>query len=140
MATVTLATLKTTLFDLLGELYQGAATAGSVSQLTDATLVGYTSETWPTKLEGQQLRLTSGAASGDLRQVGSVDRSDGILRPNRNFSAAVAAADTYELWGSAINGGAPLTALFNGVTRTLQPITDTQVTVVTSQQPLPRSN
>ncbi|HXJ32362.1 MAG TPA: hypothetical protein VNG35_17120 [Gemmatimonadales bacterium] len=134
MATVTLAQLKSTLFDYIGELYTGTATGGSVSTLADSGLIGYTSETWPAKLEGQQLRMTSGLASGDVRQVGKVDRSDGVLYPNRNFSAAVAAADTYELWGSAINGGAPLTTLFNMVIRGMQPITDTQVTIVTNQR------
>jgi hypothetical protein len=80
------------------------------------------------------LRITSGLASGDVRQVGKVDRSDGILYPNRNFSAAVAAPDTYELWGSAVNGGTPLTTLFNAALRDLRPVTDTQVTIVTNQR------
>ncbi len=93
----------------------------------------YTSETWPTKLEGQQIRITSGLAIGDLRQVGKVDRSDGSLYPNRSFSAAIAAGDTYELWGTAINGGAPLLSMLNKVARDVQPITDTQVTIVTNQ-------
>ncbi len=134
MATVTLAQLKSTFYDYLGELFTGAATGGSVSTLTDTSLIGYTSETWPAKLEGQQLRITSGLASGDLRQAGKVDRSEGTVYPNRNFSAAVASTDTYELWGPVINGGAPLTTLFNAVLRDKQPITDTQVTIVTNER------
>jgi hypothetical protein len=134
MATVTLAQLKSTFYDYLGEMFTSVATGGSVSMLADTSLVGYTSETWPAKLEGQQLRITSGLALGDVRQVGKVDRSDGVLYPNRNFSAAVANTDTYELWGSAINGGAPLTMLFNAVLRDKQPITDTQVTIVTNER------
>ncbi len=134
MATVTLAQLKSTLYDYIGELFTSAATGGSVSTLIDSSLKGYTSETWPAKLEGQQIRMTAGLASGDVRQVGKADRSEGTLYPNRDFSAAVANTDTYELWGSAINGGAPLTTLFNTVIRSLQPITDTQVTIVSNQR------
>src|SRR6266498_2375958 len=134
MATVSLITLKSDFFRYLLERFSGIATGGATTSLTDTTLIGYTSEVWPTKLEGQQLRVTSGSALGDLRMVGKVDRSDGILYPNRNFSAAVAVNDTYELWGNAINGAGPLTELFSDVIRDLRPVTETQLTIVTNQR------
>ena len=133
MATSTLLVLKSTFFGHCGELFTGTATGGSTATLADTSLVGYASETWPTKFEGQQLRVTSGSASGDLRLITRLDRSEGGLYPNRVFSAAIASTDTYEVWGSAIQGGVVLTNLFNDVIRHLRPITDTQITIVTSQ-------
>lgn len=125
--------IKSTFYDFQGELYQGAATGGATTSLTDSGLIGYTSEMWPTRIVGQQFRVTGGSASGDLRMAGRFDPSDGIIYPNRSFSAAVASTDTYELWGNAINGGSPLTNLFNMVLRGLRPVTETQMTIVTNQ-------
>lgn len=137
MATTSLLQIKSTVYGFLGELWQGVATGGASGagglSLIDTSLIGYTSETWPTKLEGVQVRVTSGATTGDLRMVGRVDRSEGTLIPNRNFTAAVANTDTYELWGTTIQGGAVLSTLINDVLRGLRPVTDTQVTVVTNQ-------
>lgn len=134
MATVTVATLKSTFWQFMGELYRGTATGGSTTTLIDTGLIGYTSATWPAKIVGQQLRITGGSASGDLRMVGKFDPSDGVIYPNRNPSAAIANTDTYELWGTAINGGTPLTDLFNATMRDLKPVTDTQITIVSYQR------
>lgn len=134
MTTNTLLQLKSDFYRFQGEQFSSSATGGSTAKLTDSSLIGYVSETWPTKLDGVQLRMTGGSASGDLRMVGRVDRSDGDLYPNRAFSAAVASTDTYELWGTAINGGTPLTSLFNDIVRVARPVTDTQLTIVTGQR------
>lgn len=135
MATVTLLSLKSTFFEFLGELYQGSVTAGSSLSVADSALAGYTSEVWPAKIVGQQIRITSGGSSGDLRMIGKFAALTGNMYPNRAFSSSgPTALDTYELWGATINGGTPLTTLFNTAMRDLRPITDTQITIVTSQR------
>lgn len=133
VSTVTLLTLKSDFYRFQNEQFSGTATGGSTAKLTDSTLVGYQSETWPTKLENVQVRMTSGSASGDLRMVTRADRSEGDLYANRALSFAVANGDTYELWGTSINGGKPLTDLFNDVMRPTRVMTETEVTIVTSQ-------
>ena len=75
------------------------------------------------------MRITSGSAIGDLRICTRVDPDAGQLIPNREFSAAIANTDTYEVWGASINGAAPLTNLVNDVLRGLTPITFTRLLV-----------
>jgi hypothetical protein len=132
-STITLLTLKSDFYRFQNEQFSSTATGGSTAKVTDSTLVGYQSETWPTKLENVQVRVTSGSASGNLRMSTRADRSEGDLYPNRAFSAALANGDTYELWGTSINGGKPLTDLFNDVIRPTRVMTETQVTIVTNQ-------
>jgi hypothetical protein len=133
MATVTLLQMKSSFYSFQGEQFAGTATGGSTAKMTDTSLIGYTSETWPAKLDGVQIRMESGSANNDLRMVGRVDRSEGDLYAHRAFSGSVANTDTYELWGTAINGGTPLTQLFNDVMRWLRPVQDTAITIVTNQ-------
>lgn len=133
MATTTLLVLKSDFMRHMGLHWAGTATGGSASTLIDSTLIGLSSEVWPTTLEGAQIRVTSGSAAGDLRVVARVSREDGTLFPNRNFSAAVASTNTYELWGNSIYGGASLTDLFNDQLRRLRPVIETQITIVTNK-------
>ncbi len=121
------------MWQVLSSRWTGTATGGSVNKLTDTALVDLASETFPTKAEGRQIRITSGLAAGDLRRVVRVDGATGDLTPNRPFSAAVQAGDTYELWGASIHGGQPLTDHFNRILRRRRPLTQTQLPIVTSQ-------
>ncbi len=133
-ATTTVQVLKTTFFEWLGELYQGVVTTGSTLSIADNNLQGYTSETWPAKIVGSQIYITSGVCKGNLRMAGKFAPATGNIYPNYAFSSSGPAVnDFYELWGSAINGGTPLTNLMNSVMRDLHPVTDTQATIVTNQ-------
>lgn len=133
-STVTLQVLKTTLWELIGELYQSVVTTGGTVSIGDNSLIGYTSETWPAKVVGSQIYVTSGTCKGNLRMAGRFSQATGLIYPNYSFSSSGPAInDFYELWGSAINGGSPLTNLFNAVVRDLRPVTDTQITIVTNQ-------
>lgn len=133
MATVTLATLKGDFFRHLGQRWSSTATGGSTTKLTDSAIKNLLGETWPDGYTGKQLRLTSGSASGDLRLVVEEDRTEGDLFPNADFSAAVANADTYEVWGAAIHGGQQLTDLFNDVLRRLKLPVFTRLTITDYQ-------
>lgn len=139
MTTVTLLQLKSDFFNYIGERWTGTtgpAAGGDTHKLTDTTLIGYQSETWPTKFEGQQLRITGGIASGDLRIITRADRSNGDLYVNRAFSGTLSAGgDAYEIWGTSINGASPgpLTSIFQDIFRAIRPVTDTQLTIVTRQ-------
>lgn len=134
MATVTLLQAKSLFWRNQGQHWSGTATGGSTSTLICSSLINLYSSNYPFKSDGKQVRITSGSAIGDLRQVARAEPDTGTLRPQRDFSAAVASTNTFELWGDAIDGGQPLTDLFNDVLRPLKPITDTQVTIVTSQR------
>lgn len=133
MATSTVLVLKSQFFAFQGQHYDGAATGGSTGKITDSTFINLWSETYPFVSEGKQVRITSGSASGDLRQIVKVAGDEGDLYPNRAFSAAIANADGYELWGAGISGGLPLTRLFNDTLRELAPVSQTQKTIVTGQ-------
>src|SRR5665647_392583 len=112
MATKTLLEIKTLFWRYMGQLWTGTATSGSASTLVDPNLVDLGSEEFPTPLEGKQLRITS--IITDLRRIAKVDHATGTLYPNAVFSSALT-TNTYEVWGSSINGGDALTRLFNDV-------------------------
>lgn len=134
MATVTLLQLKSDFWRHQNQHWQGTATGGSTTRLTDTTLTDFVSETFPTQTQLKQIRMTSGASSGDLRQVANIDMIRGDVMPSRPFSNAVANGDTYELWGQGLYGGQTLTNFFNDTLRRLRPITFDQLTIVTSQR------
>lgn len=139
MATVTLHQLKTTFYSYLGECYTGRATgmnANNSAMLDANTLIGYTGETWPAKVEGQQLfcQATGGATGGNLYMIGKFDRSDGAVYPSVSFVTNMTNGDLYEIWGTAIHAGDTLSNLMNDVLRQLKPVTDTQVTIVSNQR------
>ncbi len=104
--------------------------AGTVSTLVDTELSAST-DTWPTKIVGQQIRVLN--ASADLRLVAKFDPTSGIMTTNRDCVGTNGAATNYELWGTAIHGGQALTRLFNDVLRAMKPVTDSQLTEVTGQ-------
>lgn len=136
--TITLLVLKSDFWRHQGLHWSGTTSSGqtaTTASLTDTALQNVTSG-FPTPLTRRQIRLTSGGASGDLRLVAKVDATEGTIFPHRPFSNALTAGgtDTYELWGNGIDGGLPLTTLFNDVLRTLSPLTQTQVPIVTGQK------
>lgn len=134
MATVTLLNLKSRFYRYMGQQWTGAATGGSTTSLVDTTLINMASSEFPVPLEGKQIRVTSGASTGDLRYVAKADHATGTLYANRPFSSTgPAAADTYELWASSINGGQPLTSLFNDILPVAMPLQQSQLTTVTRQ-------
>jgi hypothetical protein len=134
MATITALQLKSDFWRHQNEHWSGTLTGGATDRATDTVLANLSSETWPTNVEGTQLRMTNGASDGDLRQVARFNRSDGVMIPDRDFSSTgPVSTNTYELWGNAIHGGQQLTNLFNDVLRRLRPVTHTAVTIVTSQ-------
>lgn len=133
MATTTLLQIKSAFWEKQGLLWSGTATGGSAKLLADSSLQDLASDQYPFPVRGKQIRMTSGLASGDLRRVVKTDETDAQLFPNRDFSAAVASTDTYELWGAGIHGGARLTNLINEAIRPRRPVKQTQVTIVTNQ-------
>ena len=130
MATKTLLEIKTLFWRYMGQLWTGTATSGSASTLVDPNLVDLGSEEFPTPLEGKQLRITS--IITDLRRIAKVDHATGTLYPNAVFSSALT-TNTYEVWGSSINGGDALTRLFNDVLQVARPLAQTELTIVTGQ-------
>ena len=133
MATVTLLTLKSDFWRHQNLHWSGTATGGGTDYLTDTALINLPSETFPTPLMGHQMRVTAGAASGDLRQVVKVGETLGRLYVNTALTGTPVSGDAYEMWGNAIHGGTLLTNLFNDTLRRLHPITQTEVTIVTNQ-------
>ncbi|MCR4341022.1 MAG: hypothetical protein NUW01_14165 [Gemmatimonadaceae bacterium] len=129
MATTTLLTLKGDFWRHQGLQWTSTATGGAAGYLTDSTLINLATDDFPASTTRRQLRITSGSADGDLRQVVDINREAGTIRPSRAFSASVANTDAYELWGSSIYGGQPLTDLFNDVLRSLRPKTQTRLSV-----------
>lgn len=134
MATVTLTTMKADWYRHQGQYHSGTATGGAAGNLIDTSLINLSSETFPFPLKGRQVRITSGSASGDLRLIADTDPTGGILYPHRAFSAAIASTNTYDVLGTSIEAGTPLTNLFNDVLRRLRALTHTAVTIVTSQE------
>lgn len=135
MATTSLSTLKADFYRHLGESWEGTATAGTTSLLTDSTLINLASDTYPLTggIKGKQVRIESGSALGNIRQVAGFTPSTGAMAPNSPFSAAPGTA-SYILVGNTIHLGKPLTTLFNDTIRLLKPTKHTQVTIVTGQK------
>lgn len=131
MATVTLLACKSLMFRYMGQFWTGTATSGSTTTLVDPTLIDMGSTDFPFPVEGKQLRITS--LITDLRRIAKVDHATGTLYPNRAFSSA-ATTNTYEVWSNSINGGAPLSRLFNDILQVARPLSQTQVTIVTNQR------
>jgi hypothetical protein len=134
MATTTLLVLKGDFFRHMNMHWSGTLTGGSTEKAADTALTMLASETFPTPVKGRQMRITSGAALGDIRLITDFDGTDGVMEPHRPFSAAVANAVTYELWGNAIYGGQPLTDLFNDVLRRMRPVRHTQISPIVTNQ------
>jgi len=96
MATTTLSTMRQRLSEAIGDYYSLTATGGSTSTLVDAALADYTESN-----DGIQgwVKMTSGAASGDLRRIkgsSGYTASSTTIAPTRNFSGTVANTHTYE--------------------------------------------
>lgn len=135
MATVTLLQLKQDFWSHQNQRWQSTLTGGSTTSAVDTTLTDIISDTYPTAVANRQIRITSGASSGDLRQIARPDFIRGAMFPSQGFSSTgPTAGDTYDLWGNGIHGGLVLTNLFNDVGRRLRPITRDQVTIVTGQE------
>jgi hypothetical protein len=135
MATVTLLQLKSDFFRYMNQQWSSTATGGNANSIADNTITNNVSELWPYPFQDAQVRVTSGTASGDLRQVSRLDEIHGSIYVSRPFtSTGVTNGDTYELWGNGIHGGQRLTDLFNDTMLRLRPPTQDQITIVTNQR------
>ncbi|HEX9016478.1 MAG TPA: hypothetical protein VF960_10855 [Chloroflexota bacterium] len=134
MTTVPLSTLKGLFWEYQNQRWQGTATGGSTTTLVDTTVIDLKTATYPFPTEDWQIRITSGASAGDLRQIVRADHATGTLYANRAFSSTgPTTGDTYEIWGNSIHGGPPLTRLFCDVLGVAMPVTEQQITIVTNQ-------
>lgn len=134
MATQTLLQMKSTFWSHQDQLWTGIASAGDATSLTDPVLANLVSDSFPAPLRGRQVVVTSGSASGAVRQVQDVDATEGrLLVSQGGWGASVAASNTYELWGNGLHD-TMLTRLFNDALRKLHPTQWDQVTVVTNQR------
>lgn len=134
MTTITLLQAKSDFWRVQGLHWQGTATDGTVNYLADTTLQNLLTDDFPFATDRRQIRITNGAADGDIRQVTQIDREQARVSPNRSFSAAIAEGDIYEVWGASIYGGSSLTNLFNDVLRKMRPRTQTRLSVEWQQR------
>ena len=83
----------------LGGYFEGTSTAAAASTITDTSTDGLQSSFLSNdKLRGYWLKITDGAAIGDVRIVTYV-ASTGVLTADLAFSAIPTAASAYELYG-----------------------------------------
>lgn len=135
MATETLLQLKSRFWRYQNQHFSSSATGGGTNYLQDTTVINNVSELWPFPIKDTVVRMTSGAASGNLRQVSSIDEIHGNIYVNQPWVGGnPASSDTYELWGNSVFGGQRLTDLFNDTCVRLRPPTQDQLTIVTNQR------
>lgn len=134
MATVSLLDLKSLFWGYQNQCWKSTATGGDAKSLVDSTVIDLVSAQYPFPTENWQIRVTSGAASGDLRQIVRTDHATGALYVNRAFTGVgPTAGDSYEVWGNSIHGAMPLTKLFTDVLGVAMPVTESELTIVTNQ-------
>lgn len=99
--TTALSALRLLLGRAVGAYFAGTTSAtGTTSALIDAAgasnLLSYPDGYW----DDGYVRITSGAADGDVRKIATFTQSTGTIVPRGVFSAAIAASVTYELYKS----------------------------------------
>src|SRR3990167_154281 len=91
--------LMTELGRKLGGYWPGTTTAATTTLLTDTSDDGLQSTYKSANdLEGWWVKITSGDAIGQVRQVATFSGTNGTLTPDDAFSATPTAASTYELF------------------------------------------
>lgn len=127
MADITVLEIKKAAYRFMGEARDGTATGGDTGSLVDAGLVNLAKADDPTD---RYVRVHTGAAAGQVRRIAKYEPGTGTLRPHRPFSGAVAATDSYSIWGSSIDPSDELTSLIADVLRRLRYSKTTRVPLI----------